>query len=166
MRAALLVLALLVAPIVAWSEPLPEPVRGPTLICFKYSTFALEADEEIVDFTGGLEEMAIELRSPAGVLTIDEGEILAARGVGRPLWSENGTSVFRLRHRGEYTIVGRPFFAPDRDTTLVVLKGTMLTGRAADAQIYRRFRVVDTHTQSCTHTYTYGWEFQDLGPSH
>jgi len=54
-------IALLGSSTFARAEPLAEPVVGPKLICFKYSTFLLGDGEKITDFSGSAEAMAISV---------------------------------------------------------------------------------------------------------
>jgi hypothetical protein len=143
----------------AWAQnALEEPVSGPMLICFKYSTFALAKDERITHFTGGMESMSIRVQSPAGAYDIGESEIFATPRLGPLIYDHDRTRVFRVRsNTGEYAIAGPTAFDGDRDNIILRLEGDAFTGGAGDKRIYRRFTVRDPGGLDCGWTFTYSW---------
>ena len=143
----------------AISAPPKSPVVGPMLLCFKYSTFNLQAGERVADFSGGFERMSLTIDGPSSVYTIAESEIFAPiRRAHRPVFSSDTTHVFRaLGGPPKYAIYGRPSFSPDQDRLVIWLSGPTLTGSKKDAAIYGRFDVRSIDPDKCGHGFTYSW---------
>lgn len=152
---------LLIAAIPAQGEPLDEPVVGPELICFKYSTFSLAEGESITDFSGSMEGMQVTVSSRRGDFRIGESEIFAELdNLGRPVFSKGEMSIYRLKSpRNGYAV-----YAPTRSSSgerilLARFSGSRLKGKFSDKAIYSRFEVRDPAGLQCKHTFTYSWDF-------
>lgn len=146
----------------AIANPLGVPVVGPSLICFKYSTFALIEGEQVTAFSGGPEEMSIEISGPSGNYEVSESEIFAAtKASKRRVLSRDETRVYRVSSGNEvrYAIYGPTDFSDGKDHLLIWLSGNALRGTRKDASIYSRFEVKDPATVNCSRTFTYSWEF-------
>ena len=150
------------SPAVAQGLPLPEPVIGPKLICFKYSSFSLAKGERITHFGGGMESMGLHVQSPRGSYNIGESEIFATPRLGRLMSDRDGTRVYRLKTNSrEYAVAGATDFSDDRDNVIVRLDGDAFTGGQRDERIYRRFKIGDPVRLDCVQTFTYGWFIDD-----
>jgi hypothetical protein len=160
-RAASLASAALLIATAGRAEPLKEPVDGPQLICFKYSTFQLLKGERIVDFSGGMESMSVRVLTPHGQLTIAESEIFAVPTRARQKIAEwNGTKVYRYgSESGRYGLFGKTAYSADEDRLVIWLSIMTLMGTSDDAAVYRRFDVRDPAGSGCKRGFTYGWEF-------
>jgi hypothetical protein len=162
--AGLALAASLVSSVPVLADPLTEPVVGPKLICFKYSTFALVDGERIVDFRGDMEGMAIKIASPGGAYEVAESEIVGwARGANRLVFSRKRTRVYRVAGRERrYAIYGPTDFSDGKNLLLIRLSGVALRGTVRDAGIYQRFEVRAPSELKCDAKFTYSWGF--LGP--
>lgn len=142
------------------ADPLNPPVTGPKLICFKYSTFALDPDESITDVSGSPEGISVTVKGPSGSYSIDESEIFApAKGRNQLVYTRNGTHVYRVTETEiRYAIYGRTSFSKDKDRLVIWLSGDALKA-SNSPDIYRRVEVRDPAGIKCQHTFTYSWEF-------
>lgn len=112
-----------------------------------------------VGFEGGAEGMAVTVEGRAGAYRIGESEIFATPRLGRLVSDRDGTRVYRLRARArEYAIRGTTRFSDGEDRTVIRLEGAALTGTTRDAQIYRRFTIIDPSALHCPRTFTYSWD--------
>jgi len=147
--------------VAARADTLGKPVTGPKLICFKYSTFSLDEGESIAEMSGSPEGMSINVTSPSGDFSIDEGEIFApAKGPRRLVLSNGSTSVYRVSGvGGRYAIYGPTSFSNGKDRLVIWLAGKNLKGRKSDQAIFSRFEVRDPSGLKCEHTFTYSWNF-------
>lgn len=142
------------------AEPLAKPVVGPRLVCLKYSSFALLADERITDLDGSPESEQLTVRGSSGTYTVGESEIFATKGLKRLVYTAAGTKVYKVgRERVRYAITGPTSYSDGREVLVVWLAGDALSGRVTDADIYKRFAVGDPKTVKCQSGYTYGWNF-------
>jgi hypothetical protein len=142
------------------ADTLRDPVAGPGLLCFKYSTFRLLDGERVIAFSGGAVSLEITIDGPSGRYAIAEGEIFAPPAhLGRRVVRQAKTTVYAVPSREPlYAIYGRTSFAPEKDHLIVWLSGPALTGSIKDAAIYARFAVTDPGQTKCIHTFTYSWD--------
>lgn len=142
------------------ADTLRNPVAGPGLLCFKYSTFQLLAGERAVAFSGSPESMEITIDGPSGRYAVAESEIFAPPAHrGRRVARRAGTIVYAIPDdKDHYAIYGRTSFSPGKDRLIVWLSGSVLTGGAQDAAIYTRLTIVDPDRTKCIHTFTYSWD--------
>ena len=145
----------------AAADRLKDPVAGPKLVCFRYSTFTLLQGERVTDFTGGPEGMSIRIAGVAGPYEIDESDNSAGPSGPRQLLLTHGhTSVYQVAGRKRtYTVYTDTGFYEGKEQFLIVLSGQALRGKSKDADIYRRFDVRDPSKVTCDATFTYGWDF-------
>ena len=160
-KRAAMVAVLFIGSVAARAEPLDKPVIGPKLICFKYSTFALDSGERITEFSGSPEAMSITVDGPSGSYTVGESEIFAsAKGSKRLVLSNGRTSVYRVSgHGGRYAIYGPTGFSNGKDRLVIWLTGKSLKGKKSDQAVYDRFEVRDPAGVQCQQTFTYSWGF-------
>jgi hypothetical protein len=162
MRAAFLTcLAMVMMATGAQAEPLKDPVDGPQLICFKYSTFQLLNGERIVDFSGGMESLSVRVLTPQGQLTIGESEIFAVPEKPRTqIAAWNHTKVYRYSGGADrYAIFGPTSYSEGKERLVIWLSIMTLIGKPNDAAVYRRFEVRDPSGSGCKRGFTYSWEF-------
>ncbi len=146
----------------ACAKPLREPILGPMLLCFKYSTFELADDERVTKFSASAESMSLTIEGPAGVIEIAESEVWAEpKRRGRLLLEHNGTAVFREKTGQRYSIYGQTSYSPNRPQKVISLSGNALLGTIEDRSIYNRFVVRDPKDAACGHGFSYGWFFGD-----
>lgn len=145
----------------ASAESLKNPVIGPKLICFKYSTFTLNEGERITHSSGSPEGVSITVESPSGDFEVGEGEIYAQpKNARRLVYSKGRTSVYRVSgRRNMYAIYGPTSFSEGKDRLVIWLSGVNLKGGKGDRGVYQRFTVQDTSALGCQHTFTYSWDF-------
>lgn len=157
------IVVLLLGAAASSAEPLKQPITGPMLVCFKYSTFQLSAGESLVDFDGGPEAVRLKVTSLRGQYDIGESEIFAdPKGEKELVAAANNTSVYRVFGKGRrYAIYGPTSFSEGRDKLVIWLSGAALSGRKRDREIYSRFQVRDTQGVKCPRTFTYAWDFSD-----
>lgn len=143
----------------ARADPLPKPVIGPKLICFKYSVFRLAAGERITDAAGSPEGIAITLHGPNGEIGIGESEIFApAKGGKRLVFSAGRTKVYRVARGRRYAIYGPTYFSEGADRLVLWLSGPGLSGGRRDRDFYSRFDVRNPEGSACEHVFTYSWD--------
>ena len=134
-------------------------IIGPRTLCFKYSSFQLVEGERVADVRIGLEGMGIEVEGPQGRYSVRESEIFARPAtLGRRVNRNEGTSYYRSGNPVRSAIIGRTSYSPDRDTLVLWVSGSALTGRTADATIYSRVTVGDPASLLCDNRYLYGWD--------
>ena len=130
------------------------------MICFRYSRFALNEGERIVDYQIGIHGVTIHVDGPAGPYRVAENEIY--RTPARPgmrVHQENGASVFRSRGRPvSYVFLARTPFSPNRDRMIAVISGDALSGGIGDGSIYRRLAIGDSSSVRCDESYLYGFD--------
>jgi hypothetical protein len=143
-------------PVSVAAQPLREPVVGPMLVCFKYSSFRLAAGEQITDFGGSPEALLITIEGRGGAYQIGESEIFAKPIQKRLISDRDGTRVYRVGPAG-YEIAGKTSYSDGGDEFILSLDGEALAGTVRDARIYRRLTVGDPARLSCKMTFTYHW---------
>ena len=75
-----------------------EPLKGPGLVCFKYSTFQLLAGETVTDQGGSPEATMIKVTGSAGSYEIGESEIFATpRGERELVDAREQTKVYLIK---------------------------------------------------------------------
>lgn len=130
------------------------------MICFRYSRFALNEGERIVDYQIRIHGVTIHVDGPAGPYRVAENEIF--RTPARPglrVHQENGASVFRSRGRPtSYVFLARTPFSPNRDRMIAVISGDALSGGIGDGSVYRRLAIGDSSSVHCDQSYLYGLE--------
>jgi hypothetical protein len=141
------------------AEPLDRPLTGPKWVCFKYSTFFLNDDERVAEFSGSAEGMRIKVESPSGSYEIAESEIFApVKGGQQLVFSVGKTRVYRIFGRGRgYVIYGPTSFSQGNDQPIIALSGEALRSATSDRSIFDRLEVRDPRTVKCEQTFTYGW---------
>ena len=154
-------IALLGSPTVTQAEPLEEPVLGPKLVCFKYSTFLLGEGEKIIEFSGSAEAMSVTVEGAFGTFRIGESEIFApVEGQKRLVASRGHTKIYRVTsHGGRYAIYGPTSFSDGKDRLLIWLSGDNLKGKGSDRAVLDRFEIRDPASVRCAQTFTYSWDF-------
>ena len=142
----------------AQDAPQP-PILGPKRLCFKYSSFLLEANERVTEVQMGLEGMGIEVEGPLGRFTVRESEIFAKpENLGERVSRNQDTSYYLNGKPLSYAVRGRTSYSPDRETLVLWLSGPALTGQATDMTIYNRIAVGDPASLPCDKRYLYGWD--------
>ncbi|HWQ86172.1 hypothetical protein [Brevundimonas sp.] len=135
-------------------------VRGPKTICFRYSSFALDAGERIESEQMGLHGVVVRIEGPSGSYQVSENE--AYRTPARPgtrVYQEGDTSIFRSRARPfSYAFFAPTGFSPDRPRMIAVISGAVLSGGRGDASFYRRLTIADPSRMRCDHSYLYGFD--------
>lgn len=133
-------------------------VRGPKTICFRYSSFALDAGERIKGEQIGLHGVVVRIEGPSGSYQVSENEAYRTPArLGTKVYREGDVSIFRSRTRPyRYAIVAPTEFSPDRSRMIATISGDALAGDRSDASLYRRLTVADPSFKSCDHTYRYG----------
>lgn len=137
-----------------------EPLKGPGLICFKYSTFQLLAGESVTDQDGSPEATNIKVTSSAGSYEIGESEILATpRGERELVDAREQTKVYLIMARNKlYGIYGPTPFSPDGDRLVIRLSGRALRWDARDAATYQRIEIRKPPSSGCRAVFTYSWD--------
>lgn len=134
-------------------------IVGPKLLCFKYSSYQLIEGERIADVSVGLEGMGIEVEGSQGLYTVRESEIFSRPAtLGRRVNRTEGASYHRSGNPVRYAITGRTSYSPDKDTLVLWVSGSALTGRRTDSAIYNRVSVGDPAPLRCDYRYLYGWD--------
>jgi hypothetical protein len=147
-----------VPPVAASAAPLDEPVAGPQLVCFKYSTFSLGKGERITDFSGVGEDMTLLVEHPKGSLRISEGEVWGEPEQAKELVLQHDrTTVYRLVIDNEprYAVYGP--FPYAKHKLLIWVSGTALRGTRDDIDIVSRFNIEDTDEAKCKSQFSYSW---------
>jgi len=139
----------------AAADPQPEPITGPKLLCFGYSTFSLLSGERVTGFSANFDVMSIEVDGPNGRFSIvetdirkppkDPGHLVLRRGDMSVYWVDGAAP--------HYDFYGRTSFYRDRDRLLLELSGSSLSGKTNDATIYRRLDVRDPKSADCQRTF-------------
>jgi hypothetical protein len=137
-----------------------EPVLGPKLVCFKYSTFLLDQGEKIIEFSGSTEAMSVTVEGASGTLRIGESEIFAAvRGQKRLVASRGQTKIYRVTsERRRYAIYGPTNSSEGKDQLVIWLSGDSLRGNSSDRAVLDRFEIRDPASVRCEQTFTYSWD--------
>lgn len=149
----------LVAGASAAAAPPSRPVKGPMLLCLKYSTFQLAEHEHVRDFSASPESMSLTIEGPAGEYVVGESEIWAEpKHRGRLVSQRDGTAVYQFEDHPRYAIYGPTKYSPDRPRLVIWLSGAALRGNGDDKALYERFNVRDPKGASCDHGFTYSWE--------
>jgi hypothetical protein len=154
-------IALLGSSTLTQAEPLHEPVLGPKLVCFKYSTFLLGEGEKIIEFTGSPEGMSVTVEGATGTFRIGESEIFApVKGHKRLVASRGQTKIYRVPSGGgRYAIYGPTTFSDGKDQLVIWLSGDNLRGKSSDRATLDRFEIRDPASVRCEQTFTYSWDF-------
>jgi hypothetical protein len=141
-------------------DALKEPVQGPKRICFNYVAFDLMEGEQVVAFGGGVETAYLDVESAGSSFHVGESEIYQQpRHRGRLVREGDGVQIYRVRD-GEvrYLIYGHADFLGEGDRYIANISGPALTGTRTDAEIYRRFGIVDDKRSGCEQSFVYGWD--------
>lgn len=138
----------------------PEPeIVGPKLLCFKYSSFQLLEGERVTDVRMGLEAMVIEVDGPLGPYTVAESEIFRRPArLGARVVRSGGTTYYRRGNPPSYAVTGRTRHSTERDTLVLWVSGSALTGQGVDAAVFTRVMVGDPAQLPCDYRYLYGWD--------
>jgi hypothetical protein len=139
----------------AAADPQPEPITGPKLLCFGYSTFSLLSGERVTGFSANFDVVSIEVDGPSGTLFVSETDIRKApKDPGHLVLRRGDVSVYWVDGADpHYDFYGRTSFYRDRDRLLLELSGPSLRGKANEAAIYRRLDVRDPKSVDCQHTF-------------
>jgi hypothetical protein len=137
-----------------------EPLKGPGLVCFKYSTFQLLAGETVTEQSGSPEATMIKVAGSAGSYEIGESEIFATpRGERELVDARNQTKVFLIMARDKlYGVYGPTPFSTGGDRLVIRLSGRALRWDARDAAIYQRFEVRKPPSSGCRVAFAYSWD--------
>jgi len=144
-------------PAAAISVALPD-IRGPQVVCFKYSAFRLAKGERVADLELGLEGLSLDVSGPRGTFTIAESEIWRQPETpAAPVLQRDDLTAFqdRTAEGPRYGLLGQTYFSAGRDRLLIWLSGPALDGGAADREILGRFMVGDPGKFDCGRRYTY-----------
>lgn len=142
------------------AAPPSRPVKGPMLLCFKYSTFQLAEHERVTDFSASPESMSLTIEGPTGKYQVGESEIWAEpKHRGRLISQRDDTAVYQPDDNRRYAIYGPTKYSPDRRRLVIWLSGEALRGNGDDKTLYERFNVRDPKGASCGHGFTYSWGF-------
>ena len=135
-------------------------VRGPKTICFRYSSFALDAGERIESEQMGIHGVSVRIEGPSGSYQISENEIYRTPArLGTRVYREGETSIFRSQARPyRYAFVAPTEFWPDQPRMIAVISGDVLSGGRGDASVYRRLTITDPSRIRCDHSYLYGFD--------
>lgn len=139
--------------------PLAE-VLGPKTVCFRYSSFALNAGERIVGEQVGIHGVVVRIEGPSGSYQVSENEAYRTPArLGTRVYREGDTSVFRSRARPySYAFVAPTEFSPDQPRMIAVISGYALSGRRNDASFYGRLTIGAPARVRCDHSYRYGFD--------
>jgi hypothetical protein len=153
--------ALLVPSTLTRAAALDEPVLGPKLVCFKYSTFLLGKGEKIIEYSRSPEAMSVTVEGASGTFKIGESEIFApVQGQKRLIALREQTKIYRVTsERGRYAIYGPTNNSDGKDQLVIWLSGNGLMGKNKDRTILNRFDIRDPDTVKCEQTFTYSWDF-------
>lgn len=135
-------------------------VVGPKIICFAYSSFALNAGERVVSEQIGAHGISLRIQGRSGFYEITENEVMRMPArLGRKVHQSGDTSIFRSRSRPfSYAFVVPTASSRSEPRMVAFISGEVLSGGADDASIYRRFTVADSSLTRCDHTYRYGFD--------
>jgi len=147
------------APQAGLAESLRLPdIRGPQVICFKYSAFRLAEGERVEGLDMGLESLALTIAGPGGRYTLQESEIWgASESAGRRVLERADLTAFEDRGADGrlYDVWGQTYFSAGRQRMLVQLSGPALRGAEADRPILERLMVGDPGQFHCNRRYVY-----------
>lgn len=143
-----------------WTICNAEPLKGPGLVCFKYSTFQLLAGETVTDQSGSPEATMIKVTGSAGSFEIGESEIFATpRGERELVDTREQTRVYLIRARDKlYGVYGPTPFSTGGDRLVIRLSGRALRWDARDVAIYQRFEVRKPPSSGCLAVIGYSWD--------
>lgn len=135
-------------------------VLGPQTICFRYSSFALDAGERIESEQMGIHGVVVRIEGPSGSYQVSENEAYRTpTRLGTRVYREGDTSIFRSRARPySYAFVAPSEFSPEQPTMIAIISGDVLSGGRRDASFYRRLTVADPSRIRCDHSYLYGFD--------
>jgi hypothetical protein len=135
-------------------------VRGPKTICFRHSSFALNAGERIEGEQVGTHGVVVRIEGPSGSYQVSENEIYRTPArLGTRVYREGDVSIFRSRAGPySYAFVAPTEFSPDQPRILAIISGEALSGGRSDASFYRRLIVADPSRIRCDHSYLYGFD--------
>ncbi len=135
-------------------------VRGPKTICFRYSSFALDAGERIEGEQMGIHGVVVRIEGPSGSYQVSENEAYRTPArLGTRVYREGEVSIFRSRARPySYAFVSPTASSPDQPRMIAIISGDALSGGRSDASFYRRLTVADPSRIRCDHSYLYGFD--------
>ncbi|MBT2186598.1 hypothetical protein [Sphingobium nicotianae] len=154
LAAALLVLAMLGGSAHGWAEPRKTKAGDAQLICFRYGTFRLLADERVVDYKIGIDVTSVTIGSRTDKITISESSAWPVPTQPREqLLAKGQTEIYRYGGAAHRYAVMAPAPGGMEAKPLIWLSVVPLTGNGDDAAIYARVELRDPGTVKCQQSF-------------